>query len=297
MRALPLAAAFAASLLAFGWTTGPTRAADMPLKAPPAPAPIMPWTGFYLGGHAGGGWATRDVGYTANDPLFALLIAGTGGVTGEQPILPNSFSMRGPTGGIAAGYNWQLSRAWLVGVEADFSVSDIKGGGTSTSILGTSPGVTVLQTVTEQQRIDSYGTVRARFGWLAKENLLLFATGGFAYGRVSNSGVYATISPPGTFSGGPVGGFSFSCTLNTACFVGPSSSSTKTGWTAGAGGEWMFAPRWSLKAEYQYVNLGSDVVTLTAVATLPGGSAPSSFNANFARDDFHVARIGVNYHF
>jgi outer membrane immunogenic protein len=297
MRRFSLAsAASAALLLAFGWTTGPARAADMPRKAPPAPAPIMPWAGFYAGGHVGGGRATRDVSYTPNDPLSALLISGTGGVTGEQPIFPNSFGMSGITGGLAAGYNWQFNRAWLVGVEADFSVSDIKGTGTSTSILAASPLLTIPQTVTEQQRIDWYGTVRARFGWLATDNLLLFATGGFAYGRVSTSGVYATISPPGTFTGGPVGGFSFSCALGSACFVGPSSSSTKTGWTAGAGAEWMFARRWSLKAEYQYVNLGSDVVTLTAVAAFPG-TTPSSFTANFALDDFHVGRIGVNYHF
>src|SRR5215471_12525897 len=117
MRRFSLAAAAAASaalLLALGWTAGPIRAADLPLKAPPAPAPIMPWTGFYAGGQIGGGWATRDVSYTPNDPLAAVLIAGTGGVLGEQPIFPNSFSMSGPTGGVAAGYNWQFNRAWLV---------------------------------------------------------------------------------------------------------------------------------------------------------------------------------------
>jgi outer membrane immunogenic protein len=32
----------------------------MPVKAPPPPAPIYTWTGCYIGGNLGGGWAFKD---------------------------------------------------------------------------------------------------------------------------------------------------------------------------------------------------------------------------------------------
>ena len=291
MRNLVLAIASTACFLA----AGAVSAADLPLKAPPAPpAPVVAtWTGFYVGAAIGGGWGSRDVTYTGNDPAAAALLAGTIGTPGEQPLSPNSFSMSGVTGGIAAGYNWQLDRRWLVGVEVDFSGADIKGQGSTTSLLATGP--VVPQTISEQQSIDWYGTVRGRLGWLARDDLLLFATGGFAYGHVADSANYATGGPPGLpfFAFTPAG--SFLCTTGTTCFAG-SSSATRTGWTAGAGAEWRLDRRWSLKAEYQYVDLGSDAVTVTAFVPFRAALPLATFNVS-QRDDFHVARVGVNYHF
>lgn len=45
------------------------HAADMPLKAPPAPAPIFSWTGFYIGADVGGAWGSENV---ASAPLLSL---------------------------------------------------------------------------------------------------------------------------------------------------------------------------------------------------------------------------------
>lgn len=41
--------------------------------------------------------------------------------------------MSGVTGGLQAGYNWQLDSKWLVGVEADLSGSSLRGGGRETT--------------------------------------------------------------------------------------------------------------------------------------------------------------------
>jgi outer membrane immunogenic protein len=271
-------------------------AADMGGKAPPPVAPPAgaSWTGFYLGGEIGGGWTNRAVSYAGNDPAANSLVGGLLPTTGDQPLFPDTFNMSGVTGGFEAGYNWQVDRAWLVGIETDFNGSSLKGTGNSTSVLQ-SPPVLFTQTVSEQQKVEWYGTVRGRLGFLPTDNLLLFASGGFAYGRVANSGTYSGNGVAGVPFQGTLGGFSFSCTTNTACFVG-SSSSIKTGFTVGGGIEWLLYRNWSLKAEYQYVNLGSDALRLTANAVV-AGNAPASFNANFARDDFHVVRAGVNYHF
>jgi outer membrane immunogenic protein len=183
-----------------------------------------------------------------------------------------------------------------LGIEADFNGSGLKGTGNSASFLQQVPGANFTQTVSEQQNIDWYGTVRGRLGWLPTQNVLLFATGGVAYGEVRNSGNYSSAGPFAAGFAGDSGAFSFRCSTSSTCFSG-SSSSIRTGWTLGGGVEWLFWRNWSAKIEYQYVNLGGDGVSLTANAVNTPGAIPSSFNANFARDDFHVVRAGVNYHF
>jgi outer membrane immunogenic protein len=272
----------------------PAYAADMPLKAPPIQPPPPNWTGFYLGAQVGGGWGERTVTYAGNDLAAATLINGGLAIGGVQPVASHGVSLSGVTGGIEAGYNWQIGRNWLIGLEADFSGSGVKGTGTGTSALA--PPV-FIQTVTSEQKLEWWGTVRGRLGWLATDDLLLFGTGGFAYGRVSESDSYIFTGPPGgaiVFTSG-VGGPSFSCVSNATCFSG-SNSQVKFGWTAGAGGEWRMASKWTLKGEYLYVNLGNASVNSSALAVFVPG-APSSYNANFGRADFHVARVGLNFHF
>jgi outer membrane immunogenic protein len=277
-------------------------AADLTVKAMPVKAPMaapVSWTGFYIGGQIGGGGASRFANPTANDPVAAVLLSGAFAFPGDQPVASNRFNISGLTGGIEIGYNWQVDRSWLVGIEADFSGSNLKGGGSGTSFLQQFPGATFTQTLSIQQRVDWYGTLRGRLGWLPTQDLLLFATGGFAYGNLTNSGTYTTNGPFVALVGFNGAGFSFGCLTNSTCFAG-SSASTRTGWTLGGGGEWMFWRNWSAKVEYQYVNLGGDAVPLTATAVAPlapPGATLSSFNANIPRDDFHVVRAGVNYHF
>jgi outer membrane immunogenic protein len=276
-------------------------AADMARKAPPpAAAPAPSWTGFYVGGEVGGAWGDPNLSYVANDPAAQVLVQGNSAITGfsgQQPLFPNSFKMSGVTGGVEAGYNWQVDPKWLVGIETDFNGSSLKGTGNSTSVLESLPGFLFTQTASVQQTIDWYGTLRGRLGYLATDHLLLFGTGGLAYGRVADSGAYSVAGPIVSSYAGTSHGFSFSCTSNgAACFTG-SSSQIRAGYTLGGGAEWLFARNWSVKAEYQYVNLGSAPLLLTANAVAVAGKTPSSFNANFARDDFQVVRAGLNYHF
>ena len=279
--------------------TASANAADLPVKA--RPLPVAPsWTGFYVGVQAGGAFGDRTVGYTG-DPAAAVLLTPDPifGLPGQQPVLPHSYHTSGATGGVEAGYNWQVSPNWLLGVEADFSAGGPKGRGTGTSILASVPPVTLFQNVTSDQRVDWWGTVRARAGALVTPDLLLFGTAGFAYGRVSSSDRESNVSP------GPIAlnvgnfGTAFSCTENTTCFAG-SGATVKTGWTAGGGGEWRFAPHWTLKAEYLYVDLGRDRVRAIATAGGTGvfaGFPLASYVADFGRTDFHVVRAGVNYQF
>lgn len=263
-----------------------SSAADMPVKAlVAAPAPVMNWTGFYIGGNIGGGWGDRSVDYSANDPASVSLFSAV--VHGAPS--PSSFKSSGVLGGLQLGYNWQAGPNWLVGVETDFDWSGIKGSGTTTGIVG----ITNPFSETVEERIKWFGTVRARLGYLATPNLLAYATGGFAYGRVEHTGSYDLVGPLGATV--VVGAFSANCSPNAACLAG-SSSNIATGWTAGGGVEYAIWQKWTLKAEYLYVSLDGKSVTQSALAVL-GGTAPSSFNANFSRTNFNVGRVGVNYRF
>jgi len=275
----------------------PAFAADMALKAPPpAPAPVPTWTGFYGGIQVGGGWSDEAVNYSANDPGAAALLSGTLGFTGEQPLANYRTPQSGPVGGIEAGYNWQAGPNWVLGFETDFSGSGISGHGSATSLVNAPFAVTT----TAAQSTDWYGTIRGRAGWLATPNLLVFGTGGFAYGSVADSANF-TSTGGFTFSGG---GFAFSCVAGAPCFAG-SSSTTKTGWTAGGGLEWRglwLDPHMSFKIEYQFVDLGTETVRLQGtpcpptVCTIGGPFIASSFNAAF-HNQFNVVRVGLNYQF
>jgi len=267
--------------------------------AAPAPVPVpYGWTGFYAGIEFGGAWSDQAVNYSPNDPVAAALLSGNGGIgAGEQPV-PSGYriSQSGPVGGFEAGYNWQAGSNWLLGLEADFSFSPMSGRAGGTSIVDAGSVPVDLQTTSAEQSTDWYGTVRGRAGWLVTPNLLLFGTGGFAFGRVDGSANYMT-----SFGGvGHSGDVSFECPGSGGlCFAG-SSSATRTGWTAGGGAEWLLDQHWSAKIEYQIVDLGTEPVRITALAlcTVCGvtTTTPSSFTAAF-RDQFNVVRLGLNYRY
>ena len=54
------------------------------------------------------------------------------------------------------------------------------------------------------------------------------------------------------------------------------------GWTAGAGVEVLFNPRWSAKAEWLYLQLSDTDFSVTGTS--------NGFGAN-------ILRVGANYHF
>ena len=265
----------------------PASSADLArpiLKASPAALPISKWTGFYIGANVGGGWANRDVDYSPND-LNALVSAGQG----LAPPPSASFRTSGALGGFQVGYNYQFAPAWLVGIEGDFQWSGVKGSGVSSGVHA----VTIPFTLPVEESNKWFGTIRGRLGVLPASNILVFATGGFAYGRVEHNGAWINNSNGFfIFNNGP-GTISTNCGPGT-CWTG-SSSGISSGWTFGGGLEYQFLPRWTLKAEYLYVSLAGRAITESATATLPGFPTPSSFNGNFSHTNFNVARVGLNY--
>jgi outer membrane immunogenic protein len=242
--------------------------------------------GFYVGGNVGYGWGTnRSVNFSPNDPDSAGLFG-----VGLLPLATSGFRDSGALGGLQLGYNWQFNRNWLVGLEADFDWSAMKGSGSGSSsfIFGGGP----VSSNTVNERVDWFGTARARLGYLPMDNLLTYITGGFAYGRIDGTG-NNTFRPIVVEN---IGGFGFTCSGGTATCLSGSSSSTATGWTVGAGFEYAVWHNWTLKAEYLYVNLGNHTTTLRALVPF-GADALTSFNANYSDTVFNVVRGGLNYRF
>jgi outer membrane immunogenic protein len=279
--------------IAAAFCSTPALAADMAVKAPPpAPsAPVYSWTGFYVGANMGYGWNDPAVTFNGNDPTAIIVTCGGGGfqLLGTC-VPPTSFNINGPLGGLQVGYNWQINQRWLLGLEADFDWSRIKGSGSSNFILAVAPS-----TFSASENVTRFGTVRARFGFLPTSTLLAYVTGGLAYGRVDENA--ALNSAPG--QQGQFGAFGYTCAPTTGnnCFVG-GSSRTATGWTLGGGFEYVLSQNISLKAEYLYVNLGhGDTVNVVAQSTAGLVAIPSSFSATYSTVDFNLVRGGLNYRF
>jgi outer membrane immunogenic protein len=250
---------------------GLAQAADMPLKAPPMAAPVYNWTGWYVGASLGGAWSSNDSMTFSGSPDTAIFFSNN-----EFPTTLSSSS-HGTVGGLQTGYNWQLSPSWLIGVETDIQLSNYSG----TAIASPVPTIFAPFVTQVSQSSDWFGTLRGRLGFLVTPNILLYGTGGLAYGQTQTSLV--TVGS----------GFSLgTCPTSFTCATG-SSSNIGTGWTGGGGLEWMFAPHWTFKAEYLYVDLGSETVNAPTVSTF---HPPVSFSAS---STFHenIARAGVNFGF
>jgi outer membrane immunogenic protein len=271
------------------------------MKAAPAPILAVNWTGFYGGINLG-------YGLSNDDPGTETVVAGPGfpiaSVRGR--ILyngPNSFHnpLDGINGGGQVGYNWQAAPNWVFGVEADIQGSDLKGTNGCVLACGT-PFVTttppnflanfpvVFSSDAYTQKIDWFGTVRARAGY-ASGLWMVYATGGFAYGDVKRSGT--TVGSTVNTNGNIVNQFAGSYSV----------SSTKAGWTVGAGAESKlgYNSPWSIKAEYLYIDLGSNSDTFNTLFTQAGGGAVVGTVAGIRTDTSHnrehIVRVGVNYSF
>ena len=156
-------------------------------------------------------------------------------------------------GGVQAGFDYQFAPNWVAGIEAQYSW-----------LNSNTTGVTFPGAVLITSKNDQIGSVAGRFGYTWGP-ALLYAKGGYAWRDNPNIGV--------TVAGVP------------AAFA--TTGKNKDGWTVGAGLEYMFAPNWSAKAEYQYYNFGNTTFT----------AGPAPIVGSRFRDDDHTVKVGVNYRF
>jgi outer membrane immunogenic protein len=311
---------------------GSAMAADLPVRAPvykaPPPVAVFSWTGFYVGGNIGYSWGNARTDIAGNGSIATFPGLSHAPPFDAFPGFPSSYAfadantarLSGIIGGAQVGYNYQFNPRWVLGFEADIQGSGERGSGTFvdpfstqivTGFLATPPLVVTptssgplqgTSVTAYEARIGWFGTVRGRLGFLITDQVLVYGTGGLAYGRVSVSGntIFTETStglnnsaPPFAL---PPGGTQFNA------------SKTGVGFAVGGGIEgksfWLPAG-WTWKLEYLYVDLGSlDVVTPYAIPatffpTNPLFTISAQAGAIITHTRFtdNIVRVGLNYKF
>lgn len=242
------------------------------LKDAPVYVPVNTWTGFYFGANGGyGGSASNRTLSTSTDYLYY-----------DGNVSPGTFPLAigklAPEGGFAGGqFGYNLQRGNIVfGFEIDAQASDIKGKVNASANTGDLVDPQITINAGAKSELDWFGTLRARLGYAAGP-ALVYVTGGFAVGAVKNS-LSVNSSPD-------YGSFSFS------------NNETRTGYVIGGGLEYLISPAWSLKAEYQYIDLGSSSIKGTIFSTdLETYAFLGALSTSRIDHTYNTARIGLNYH-
>jgi outer membrane immunogenic protein len=243
-------------------------------KAPP-PASVCNWTGFYVRGNAGWvGTESNNISNTGTDTGAA----GLGSGLNVRGAIPRFIGDR--YDGFKGGGSRRLvtTGRWAIGSSASKRTSTAPARKSTASFVFPGSPLTVPLITNYTRELDWLATFRGRVGVLAAPSLLLYRTGGLAVGetKIGNQFVCPTCTPPASTQAGTVA----------------TSDNTSAGWTAGVSTEWMFAPKWSAKIEYLYVDLGRHSSTISY-----SYGAFNSTLTSTVRDTDNIVLAGVNCHF
>ncbi|MEO6783228.1 MAG: outer membrane beta-barrel protein, partial [Bradyrhizobium sp.] len=150
--------------------------------------------------------------------------------------------------------------SWVIGIEGAASGSTLKGSTNVALPLG-NPDAALVQAKT-----DFLTSVTARLGYVALDNMLLFARGGVAMAA-------DRYDVTGSFAGTPFG------------FEG---LENRFGWIVGGGLEWAFSPHWSTSIEYDYYQFGNRTVTMSDPTNVFLGGVD-------VRQNIQVVKVGLNF--
>jgi outer membrane immunogenic protein len=215
----------------------PALGADLSVytKAPAIATPLYDWSGFYVGVFGGGGYGNHNLNNALGPAGFANFTA--------------NYSSTGGIAGGEVGYNAQ-SGNYLVGVEADGFWSGIKGN--DNFALGSN----------DATNLRWGGTLRAR-GGITVDRLLLFFTGGWAFGDLVHTNT------------DPVFGIVDQYTNH------------RSGLTAGGGIAYALTNNLIGKVEYRYYDFGR-----YSRANPPNGVLPYTVDSTYS-----VVTLGLDYKF
>jgi outer membrane immunogenic protein len=187
-------------------------------------------------------------GWDSLEPASNVVLLGGGG---SIPV--GTINNSGFLGGVQLGYNIQAGN-FVYGVEADFGGMDAGGSGSFAD------PTTPARILDIKGGGGFYGDITGRAGF-ALGNALIYAKGGFAYftGNIRVVDAYDDIRQD---------------------------SGTFTGWTVGGGVEYLIAPRWTVKAEYQYFDFDNNNFSCCTGAA--EGRIENSLTSN-------TVKIGFNY--
>ena len=272
----------------------PALAADLPVKAKRATA--YQWGGWYAGLNAGYGWQDKDAAFSG-DSFGTIPGAGTiftdglvdqslQGPSANHPPYLQAHHMSGFVGGGQFGYNWQAMPRWVTGIEADLQYSGLK---SNALFAAPDSGGGVDLGATSSHKLEWFGTVRGRLGYLVTDRLLAYGTAGLAYGETGGQAEISIIHATGWNVGAAT---TIICNGFSTCLAG-AASQTSIGWTAGGGIEYAILTNVTLKAEYLHIDLGDQTVRLNVQSPATGnGFANTRFS-----NAYDMVRFGVNFRY
>jgi outer membrane immunogenic protein len=287
---------------------GSANAADLPVKAykaPPivAPPPVLSWTGCYIGGNVGEGKGfERFHDNTSFNTGFGhtTFFGGTAAFVGSRSDITNSFS--GIVGGGQIGCNYQFYSSWVVGIEGMWDGTNMRGsnvveGPLVPFDLGNGTFVPLDTHALVNTKVDWLASITGRIGYTWNQ-MMVYGKGGVAWARFKHDVETDTVLAP--FDDG---------FLRVPFGLGPQfeQTDTRTGWTAGFGLEWHFAPNVTAFVEYDYYGFGShdrcfNNFDNNVVTTNNGCATFDVINNNFflrgadvrLREDIQTVKLGFN---
>ncbi len=241
------------SSAAFAALTSASLAADLPSRKAPPAAPYVAAPIFTWTGF----YIGADIGAGWTNDKARDYVTATNVYNGSSKL-----NGSGVLGGLYAGYNYQISPSFLIGAEVDIEATSIA---PKTSSFTTAAGVVGVLAGSISESLPWQGSLRARAGVTAGQ-ALFYATGGLAFAQFNTK-----------YTDNAVGATSY--------------SSTKTGWTLGAGVEYAFNANWIARVEYRYTSFGNFNDSVAA-----NGSIFASQTLKHSVTE-NAVRVGIAYKF
>ena len=315
----------ATGLLSLIVVAAPAFAADMPVQRQrPQQAERAPpqqqanWSGSQAGGFSGGSSVSNGFAEPGSNLFFQCVPFGstcvaattaTGLPDTETPFNFDKDKLSFTVGGFL-GYRWQFG-SFVAGVEGDVAWKRSETTASLDVVSAASyhfPSPTSFPFERALRHETFYGqslqtwdaSIRARLGWLVTPSVLVYGTGGVAFGEVKGAFAYNAINNYFTSSG------SLDVT-HMANAVG-SWSETRVGWTGGGGVEFALWGPWKARIEYRFTDLGTFTKTVPLTRTCTAGSSDStrclaipntgSSAASIDIDStFQTVRVGLGFDF
>jgi outer membrane immunogenic protein len=273
------------------WAPVVSPAAVFPTKAPP-PADPGTWSGAYAG--ADFGMRATVTNATENSVTingapapcaFAVLIPPVACV-GSDPMGNQAFRIGGHL-----GYDWQFAPIWIAGAEGDFGWADRTATLAGTPLPGSLNGFLIPIGGFSGLAGDSFSvrttwdaSVRGRVGILVGPSVMLYATGGPAWLSFQSTSTCALAPAGGCFM--PVSPMSITNTT------------TRTGYTVGAGGESRLWSNWFVRGEYRFADYGTTSYVNTVLVSPGGGVGPFVYKDTYSlRMQTNTVTLGFSYKF
>jgi outer membrane immunogenic protein len=238
-------------LLSISGFVGAASAADLPAYSAPPAPAAAPVTAYNWSGCYIGGHVGGLVSQDRTTNQSGTFLA---------------YGSTGFVGGGQFGCDYQFAPRWVVGVEDRAAWSSLKNTHAG-SVINLATGIVFPSQFTFGN--DFLASATARLGYSFADRWLVFGRGGAAWTREKIDDAYTRFG----------------------LAVDPGVTQTRTGWTAGAGVEWAFAPHWSTTLEYNYYDFGNG-------GTVLGSSTNNVTVTIFSlKDTIHAVTAGVNYRF